>query len=178
MQLNSGEKKALTIFAVVAVVFVIVVGISVYFLTSDARSDDGRPDIELSVGDQTIEMAPSRWCDVEVTECDPAALTDMTITELPVPIGETITMTVPEEIYDIPWRTILQFSANGEDVQEAAQYTPGETRELEIFSSPDKVLVNIEVQLPSAVADADGSNNVARALYAINTIPEGFDPAG
>ncbi|MDL9948849.1 DUF2771 family protein [Gordonia sp. ABSL11-1] len=176
MNLNSGEKKALTVIAAVVVAFVVVVGGTVVFLTKDSWSEDSTSHddmyLQLAVGDRLIRVDPTRMCDVFLKNCEPEQLTDMRIQRVPVPVGETVMLSVSQGIAEWPWNLVVQYlTPNGPDGTSVPMRS-NSTYTTVLQSTPDRVLINVEVQVPSAVADAGTDNVIARGFLAANTTPD------
>lgn len=180
MQLNSGEKKTVAIIAAVVVAFVVVVGATVAVLTKDTWSGDDHHEepgyLQLAVGDQLVRVEPAKWCDVLVRECDPPGTELRPSPHVPIPTGETALLTVSNNIAESPWVIYLMYAdKNGTIVDpepEGIAQRSDTTYTRELRSTPDRVLVNVEVQPLSAVTEGD--DYVARGILSVNTTPEGF----
>lgn len=173
MQLNSGEKKALTIIVVVAVVFALAVGGTVAALTVGKPHDD-KPYLQLAIGDRLVRVEPARWCDLFVQECDPANPDDVRVPKVSVPIGSTVLLSVSEGIAETPWRLITQYMTPRGPQTSEQLHRVGETYTQPLTSQPDAILINIEVQVLSAIAQPDGSDAIARGYLAVDTTPPGI----
>ena len=90
--ISSGEKKALSIIAIVVVLFVAVVGTSVFLLTRNAAHDD-QPYLHVAVGDELHTVDPRWWCDLMLTACDPEITAPNETATVPVPVGSPIPST-------------------------------------------------------------------------------------
>ena len=110
MQLRSGEKKAIAIIVVVAVLFVAVVGGTVAALTVGRHHDEG-PHLQLAVGDRLVRVEPSIRCDVFGNNCEPKDLSQATFGHVPVPVGESVLMSVSADIARQPWTLVTQYAA-------------------------------------------------------------------
>ena len=172
MSFSTEEKKALTIITVVALVFVLAVGGTVAALTVGKPHDD-KPYLQLAIGDELVRVEPARWCDLFLRECDPADPAQVRIPKVPVPVGSTVLLSVSEGIADTPWRLVVQYlTPRGPEASEEI-HRVGESYTQSLTSHPDAILINIEVQVLSAIAAPDGSNAVARGYLAADTTPPG-----
>lgn len=182
MQLNPGEKKAVAIIAAVAVAFVLIVGGSVAFLTKDSWSGKqqfgaiDRGDhlyVQLAVGDRLIRVEPTRMCDVFLKECRPAGESDITPTRVPVTPGDSIMVSVSEGIARWPWKLVVQvLTPHGLEGTEIP-FESGSKRTTVLHSTPDRVILIVEVALPSAVK-ASESDYISRGVFSVDTKPEGL----
>ncbi|MFW0795944.1 DUF2771 family protein [Gordonia sp. CPCC 205515] len=179
MHLNSGEKKTLAIIAAIVVAFVVVVGATVAVLTKDTWSGDGHDDegyLQLAIGDDLVRVEPAKWCDVLVRECDPPGAELRPSPHEPIPAGESALMSVSQEIAESPWVLYLMYAdRNGKIINpepEGIAQRSDSTYTQVLRSTPDRVLINVEVQPLSAVTEGD--DYVARGILSVNTTPEGF----
>lgn len=176
MQFNSGEKKAVAIIAIVAVVFTGVVGGIVSALVIGNHHDD-RGYLHVAIDDELVTVRPTEWCDVLMQNCTADQNQALRGQRAPLPIGQSATLSVSEDISDHPWLLYLLYAdRNGVIINPdpTPEYkSSGSTFTVELPSRPDRVLVNIEVQPLSAVV-VDGQYQVARGVLALNTTPNGF----
>ena len=176
MQFNSGEKKAVAIIAIVAVVFTGVVGGIVSALVIGNHHDD-RGYLHVAIDDELVTVRPTEWCDVLMQNCTADQDQALRGQHAPLPIGQSAMLSVSENISDHPWLLYLLYAdRNGVIINPdpTPEYkTSGSAFTLELPSRPDRVLVNIEVQPLSAVV-VDGQFQVARGVLALNTTPDGF----
>ena len=176
MHFNSGEKKAVAIIAIVAVVFTGVVGGIVSALVVGKHHDE-RGYLHVAIDDQLITVKPTEWCDVLMQNCTADQDQALRGQHAPLPIGQSAMLSVSENISDHPWLLYLLYAdRNGVIINPdpTPEYkTSGSAFTLELPSRPDRVLVNIEVQPLSAVV-VDGQFQVARGVLALNTTPDGF----
>lgn len=170
--LNSGEKKAVTIILVVAVVFVAVVGVTVGFLVAGTSSQKDEAYMHIAVGDELHTVQPTAWCTVLGENC----VTHPGVNRVPVPIGESAVVSVSHQIAEGPWGLVTQYARADGTVYNVdpipAFQLSGHTYTVVLPSTPDRVLVNVEVQSLSAVAQGDTIN--LRGLLSADTTPEGF----
>lgn len=179
MQLNSSEKKTLTIIAAVAVVFVVIVGVTVAVLTHGSHEEKDRPYLQLAIGDRLTRVDPAQMCDVFLKNCEPARVADVHVPKIPVPVGDAVVLSVSNSIAEFPWKLVTQYWTPGGPVEDTEQYGSGTTYSEVLHSSPDRILINIEVQLPSVVPvsgvpDEDSADTYARGYLAADTTPEGL----
>lgn len=177
-QLRSGERKALVIIAVVAVAFVAIVGSAVAFLTDGFAGhdeDEHPPKVSLAVGGTLTRIAPARWCTIDLTECTPDRLEDMTVPRVPVEVGQSVVLSVPSSIAERPWNVVAEYLTPHGSTRDGGIRTSGSTFTMVLHSRPDYILTTIEIQLPSIRVDADGVP-VARAIIAADTRPTGEVP--
>ncbi|MDL9937787.1 DUF2771 family protein [Gordonia sp. ABSL1-1] len=178
MYLHNGEKKALTIIAVVAVVFVVVVASTTFLLVRDEPREHP-PYLHLAVGGELYKVEPRWYCDVLLRDCHPspseggipnARQTPRT----PIPVGESTMLTVSSDIAEGPWKLNLLYSTpRGLTEVQRPLYKADSTYTIVLKSEPGRVLLGLTVLLPSAVELPDGSVPV-RAELAADTRPEGF----
>ncbi|MGW0037760.1 DUF2771 family protein [Gordonia sp. NPDC003376] len=174
--MNSGEKKAVAIIALVAIVFVAVVGSAVGVLVAtDQSKDEDAVYLHLSVGDQLHTIEPVRWCDVFLTECSPPATQPQRETpHVPVPTGTSVLLSVPSEIASGPWNLIALYATPKGVYEDSRILQSGTTFTVKLDSQPDRVLIGVTVIVPSAVVNADGTIDTARGQLTVQTAPEGF----
>ncbi|SIS16765.1 DUF2771 family protein [Williamsia sterculiae] len=167
---SSGEKKALAIILVVAVVFVAVVGGLVFALTS-GHDDPDEPYLQVTSGSHFARVRPSVWCDVKLEKCDPPAGTQARRpAAFPVQPGDTLMLSVSADIASGPWFLVTQY-ATPRGVQEPGIAVKlSKTTYTEVLrSTADRTLVSVEVQVPSAVAVGDQTN--VRGYLSLDTTP-------
>ncbi|MFW0785453.1 DUF2771 family protein [Gordonia sp. CPCC 206044] len=174
--MRSGEKKALTIIAAVAVVFVLVVGGTVAFLTRDVWSGDSNDDddlyLQLAVGDRLIRVEPTLMCDIFLKNCSPSDPRDISVQRVPIPIGESVLVSASKDVAEWPWNLVVQYlTPRGPEVTSTPMRSES-TYTTALHSTPDRVVVNIEVQIPSAVTEPGTDNVMARGFLAADTTPE------
>lgn len=173
MQLGSGEKKAIAITAAVVVVFVVVVATTVGVLVSGTEHHrDDHPYAQLAIDDRLVRVEPAKMCDVMLRHCTPEKSADVHIPKVPIAIGDTVLVSVPQTVGKWPWNLVAQYvTPTGQDVQHIENGSD-QTFSTTLRSTRDHVLVNIEIQLPSAVGDPD--NLRIRGYIAADTTPKGF----
>ncbi|WLP89558.1 MULTISPECIES: DUF2771 family protein [Gordonia] len=174
--MSSGEKKAVAIIALVAIVVVAVVGSAVGVLVATAHSDDeDGAYLHLAVGDQLHTVEPVRWCDVFLTECTPPPNQPQRETpHVPVPTGTSVLLSVPSVIASGPWSLTALYATPKGLYEDSRILQSGTTFTVKLESEPDRVLVGITVIVPSAVVNADGTIDTARGALAVQTAPVGF----
>lgn len=175
MHVNSGEKKALAIIAAVVVAFVVIVGGTVAVLTKDQWSGDSteeQPYLQLAVGDRLVRVDPTRMCDVFLKNCEPKRMADAQVQRVPVPVGESVMLSVSKDIAEWPWNLVIQYlTPEGLDGTSVPMRS-NSTYTTVLHSTPDRILINVEVQVPSAIADAQNNNVIARGYLAADTSPQ------
>lgn len=175
MRGSRGEKKAAAIAIAVAVVFTAVVGGTVAALTV-GKPRGVVPYLNVAVGDRLTQVRPSQLCDVLMRECLVNRSPDVQNARAPLPIGQTAIVSVSKEISDHPWLLYTLYAdRNGTIINpdpEPEYQRSGATYTVTLPSTPDRVLVNIEVQPLSAVAE--GADQVVRGVLAVNVTPDGF----
>ncbi|AZG45596.1 DUF2771 family protein [Gordonia insulae] len=179
MYVNSAEKKTLAIIAAVILAFVVIVGGAVALLTKDTWSGDAADDdhayLQLAVGDQLVRVEPTRMCDVLLKNCEPANVSDITVQRVPVPVGESVMLSVSEDIAKWPWNLVIQYlTPQGLDGTSVPMRS-NSTYTTVLHSTRDRILVNIEVQVPSAISDAANNNVIARGYLAADTTPDDLE---
>ncbi|MEO9327070.1 DUF2771 family protein [Gordonia aurantiaca] len=172
--ISSGEKKALSIIAAVVVVFVVVVGTSVFFLTRDSDKEH-EPYLHIAVGSDLYTVEPARWCDLFLERCSPEAGKPQRPTpRVPVPVGETILLTVSGEIAESPWRLQTVYWVPGLGIDEDEdKFTAGATYSVPLRSTAERILIGVTVVPPSGVFIGE---NVAygRGVLTADTSPVDF----
>ncbi|MFC0314445.1 DUF2771 family protein [Gordonia phosphorivorans] len=184
MSLQPADKKALTILAAVGLVMVAVIAIATTLLVR--AHDESDPKISVSTGKTYLQVAPSYWCSLQMTDCRPAALSNeqigaLPVTALPVPLDRSLVLSVPAEIATKPW-TLTALYATGAGIQPVTWVKTSGTSYTEVLeSTPRRVLLGIEVKAFSAVVEdapdgiESGQGSIPfRGHYAVDTAPEGF----
>ncbi|MFZ2512817.1 MAG: DUF2771 family protein [Gordonia sp. (in: high G+C Gram-positive bacteria)] len=182
MTLQPADKKALAILtaAVVAALAIIVVATTLLVRGHVA------PPPSITVGtDRSLErVEPTVWCDLKLTECTPrpmnlAEIAVQPVTVLPVAVGSTLSLSVPHQIFEGPWLLTATYATpEGLDFQQWI-HRSGTMATQRLASTPDRVLLGIEVKPFSAViydtADSLDQGEIGfRAHYAVRTAPTGY----
>ncbi|GAC68325.1 DUF2771 family protein [Gordonia soli] len=173
MNLSSGEKKALAIGTAVLVAFVAVVATSVALLSRGGDHDE-RPYLHLAIGDRLVQVKPAIWCDLFLRSCEPSQQSLVSIPHVPVPVGESVMLSVSQGISESPWRLVAEYLTPRGSVEDIHQMRSNSTVTTVLPSRPDYILVNVEVTVVSAVPTQDQQSYESRGLLAVNTIPEGL----
>ena len=190
--LQPGDKKALAIIgAVVVAMLVVVAGATALLVRGHEKPF---PELSFQAGDSLTRVETPRWCTAKMDECrgaplrpsaDPAQKVEYPSETFdhPVPIGSKATLSVPGEIAGAPWSVIAQF-ATPKGVQTVQWLHLPDTMHTQVFeSTPDRVLIGIEVQVISAAratvpgqpqANPDEADLLIRGIFSILTMPEGF----
>lgn len=171
--MGNGSRKAATIGIAVLVVFTAVVGGTVALLTvGKPRSSDAY--LNVAIGDRLTKVHPTQWCDLLLRGCRAATSPEILNARMPLPIGESAMVSVSPEIADQPWLLYALYAdRNGTIINpnpEPQYQSSGETYTVTLPSTPDRVLLNIEVQPLSAVAQGD--DQVVRGILALNVAPD------
>lgn len=168
--ISSGEKKALSIIAIVVVLFVAVVGTSVFLLTRNAAHDD-QPYLHVAVGDELHTVDPRWWCDLMLTACDPEITAPRETATVPVPVGSTVMLTVSSEIAQGPWNLAAVYQTPRGLVEDEQPQGSDSTYTLTLRSVPDRVLIGFTVISASArLSPAD--EVLPRGELAVQTAPD------
>lgn len=111
---------------------------------------------------KTVEVPPLQYCDLSLEECEQAS-----VTELAVPVGYPLQLSLPKAISGAPWRMIIQYQdADGNEVLEQRSYESGPDSAITIESTEDRQLLVVELQLPSSVIDEEG-RSISHAIWSI-----------
>ncbi|MFT4044790.1 MAG: DUF2771 family protein [Gordonia sp. (in: high G+C Gram-positive bacteria)] len=173
MQLRSGEKKAIAIIAIVTALFVVVVGATVAALTAGRQHDD-RGYLQMAIGKQLHRVEPVRWCDLFLRVCDPPlSQIQRTTPHTPVPIGESVVMSVSKNIAEGPWTLALVYSTPHGIVEDETTQESGSSFTTVINSRADRVLVGITVT-PASVIQNGPTSVYPRGVLTVQTAPTGF----
>ncbi|WP_072687217.1 DUF2771 domain-containing protein [Rhodococcus marinonascens] len=160
MQLRTKKILALSAAGLV-VVLVAFVGV-LYTLVRD--SPTRLPVITAFAHDRSEQVIPFGYCNLYLEDCESGG-----ITELDVPPGYPLQLSLPPEIVNAPWRIFALYQdASGGPVILEKTHRAGETRAVTVPSSEDLQLAGVEIQLPSAVVDEEGLPH-ARAVWSIKT---------
>ncbi|MEP9414923.1 DUF2771 family protein [Gordonia sp. VNQ95] len=170
--LNSGDKKAIAIILAVVVVFVAVVGTTVGILAATGTSHKDAAYLQLAVGDELHTVEPVKWCDVYLKECDPPLLSPQRETpHIPIPAGQTILLSVSDEIAKGPWNlTTLYWTPEGLAENESP-FASGTTFTVPLRTEPQHILLGITITAASVVASDDGTTSFARGVLTVDTSP-------
>nr|WP_272918268.1 DUF2771 family protein [Gordonia sp. SID5947] len=135
--------------------------------------------MQLAVGDRLVRVDPTRMCDVFLKNCEPEKITDAQVQRVPVPVGESVMLSVSQDIAEWPWNLVIQYlTPEGLDGTSVPMRS-NSTYTTVLHSTPDRILVNLEVQVPSAISDAENNNVIARGYLAADTSPPDLKlPAG
>ncbi|GAA4738444.1 DUF2771 domain-containing protein [Gordonia alkaliphila] len=184
MSLQPADKKALTILAAVGAVMVIVIAVATALLVRAMPETD--PKISVAAGTEYQQVSPSYWCTLQMDACRPAYLSleqlaALPVTVFPVPIDESLVLSVPSEIATKPW-TLTALYATSRGIQPVTWIkTTGDAYTEILPSTQHRVLLGIEVKPFSAVVEdapdglESGQGTIPfRGHYAVDTRPKGF----
>lgn len=168
--LTRGEKKFILIAGAVVVVAALIVAGSVWFLTRDGFEE--KPYVQATTGKDLVRVEPTIYCGIDLSDCRQG--TPGTFAKrLAVPVGSGVLVSVSKAIASAPWALTLEYlTPTGFEQQPPRFFTPGERFSFTARSSPDAILSNIEVRLPSSRVDTSGAP-ITRAFWSINTLPPG-----
>lgn len=174
--LSSAEKKAIAIILIVAMVFVVIVGSTVAALTVGHHDEnDDLPYLQIAAGKKFTRVEPMVWCSVQLTACHPANVNNPhPPTRFAVDPGDTVVLTVSDELATGPWRLVSQFLTPAGGITRSQYFRPNSTYTLTIPTSRDRTLVTLEVQAPSQVQTAE-NEFVIRGYLGVDTRPEGVE---
>ncbi|NED63515.1 DUF2771 family protein, partial [Streptomyces sp. SID10244] len=83
-----------------------------------------------------------------------------------------VMLSVSKDIAEWPWNLVIQYlTPEGLDGTSVPMRS-NSTYTTVLHSTPDRILVNVEVQVPSAIADAENNNVIARGYLAADTSPQ------
>ncbi|GAC58774.1 hypothetical protein GOHSU_50_00020 [Gordonia hirsuta DSM 44140 = NBRC 16056] len=184
MSLQPADKKALTWLAVAVAAAVAIVAVATTLLVRGHTAEP--PRISVGADRQLERIAPTFWCDLEMQDCRPRAMSSEELAQLPtqsfpVPIGSSLSLSVPTEIAESPWMLTALY-AGPDGVQEVTWFHRSKTTYTQLLpSTPDRVLQIVMVRPFSRVLiDApDGPESgqgdiLFRGQYTIETAPIGF----
>ncbi|WP_143965301.1 DUF2771 family protein [Gordonia zhaorongruii] len=183
--LQPGDKKALTILtAVVVAALVIIVGATALVVRGHEES---LPTISVQADDTLTQVEPGYWCEVDMTDCEPVDPRSVrqvpeNLATSPAPIGSTVLVTVPQDVAAGPWTSVAQYATPQGVVRVFDVHRPDELYTMELRSEPNRVLLGIEFSSLSTVLqdapqgfDSPDWSVLARGVFAVNTVPDGFE---
>jgi|GEM_PF-5836628 len=172
MSLSTGEKKFAIIAAIVAVLFVAIVGGSVAALTAGHESDDV-PYVQVASGSKLVRVEPLAYCSIDLSECDGSATNPPT--RVPVAVGDTLMVSLSHELAVGPWILVVQhLTAEGFDNGTETIYLSDSKRTITLPSTKDKILAVVQITQPSQVETEPGVF-IQRGIWAIDTLPDSVD---
>lgn len=184
MSLQPADKKHLAVLTAMVVVAVAIVAVATTLLVRGTPESD--PQVSVATGRSLERVEPTFWCDLDMTQCHPRALSieeiaALPVTQFPVPAGGSLSLSVPSEIATAPWMLVAAY-ATPEGVQPVTWiHRSGTTYTQVLESTPDRVLLGVEIKPFSTVLEdaPDGLESgqgdiLFRGHYAISTAPDGF----
>lgn len=184
MSLQPADKKSLTILVAGVLAVVAVIAVATTLLVRG--STEAEPRLSLASGRSLLQLEPTFLCDVKMESCHPRALSEAELAaqppvDFPVPVGGTLTLSVPQDIASGPW-LLTALYATPEGLQPVQWFhLSGTTYTQVLESTADKTLLLVEVKPASGVViDApegleSGQGDILfRGHYAATTAPEGF----
>lgn len=177
MNLTSSEKKTIALIGAAVLLYgALIVGAAA--LWASRTTVDERPFAELSTsGKQFARAYPTVLCDYEKKHCDGDFLRvdPNRVTRFPVPIGQTLSIRLSDEVSGDPWSIIAQYvTPNGSQLLLKNFAPKTGTQILRLASTRTHVLINVQINLPAKLLVRDSDYELAtRGLIAVNTIPEG-----
>ncbi|MFT3716009.1 MAG: DUF2771 family protein [Gordonia sp. (in: high G+C Gram-positive bacteria)] len=186
MSLQPQDRKALAVLAATAVAVVALIAGLTTVLVKTVHHDD-LPQVSVAADGHGLRADPVFWCDLKLTECkpfDPRPLPEIPITPVgfPVATGSTLTLSVPEEVSAGPWSLVAQYSTpKGLQAVQWIHHS-GTTFTQLLPSTPDRVLMGVEITPLSAVLEdttpegfeSGQGSLLPRAMYSIKTAPGGY----
>ncbi|ALG83798.1 DUF2771 family protein [Gordonia phthalatica] len=184
--LQPGDKKALAIIgAVVVAALVIIAGATALLVRGHEKP---LPTVALTAEDGLAQVEPSFWCSEKLTDCRNLQLNAdgtpvIRTVDHPVRIGDETWVSVPEEISSSPWALLAEFATPRGLERVQWIHLPDEKSTQVLKSTPDRVLIGIEVSVVSAVQlPAPGQKEATdegdfpfRGVFSVRTLPVGFD---
>lgn len=127
------------------------------------------PEVTAYAAGKALVVAPTLYCPLDL---DQARCTVGTTSELAVPAGTPLQLSLPGEIAEAPWRLIAVYrTADGQERQDDQVFRPDERLAVTVApQDPAEQLLGVEIQLPSSVIDEQGAP-IARATWGIATDP-------
>lgn len=163
MNLQARTKKMLALVVAALVVVAAAVAVTVWKLVDSA--EPSLPSITAFARGNSETVQPAQHCNLYLEDC-----VENPITELDVPAGYPLQLSLPAEIADAPWRMITVYgdTRTGQTYIDGKMFESGVRRAVTVESSPELQLLGVEIQLPSAVVDEAGEP-IAHAVWAIQT---------
>ena len=144
--------------------------LSALALVSTGCSTSGPPELTVYADGTAIELAPVKYCDVSVQNCQTNAGAKQQLLVRP---GKPVQLSVPTEVAESPWVVYQQaVTADGETLPVKTEYFgPGEAFAFTAQPArPDEQLLVIEVQQLGAAEFTDDSGEtqiLARGLWTL-----------
>jgi len=141
--LSSGEKKFAAIAAVIAVLFVAVVGGTVAALTAGHHKPI--PVVQVAHQKSLTRVSPKMYCPkIDGPTCVGMVQGEMSTISLPP--GESMMVTVPKEVADQPWILIVVRRGDTPETNNQTVYGPRSRYTVTLTSEPSDPILGIEIQ--------------------------------
>ncbi|MFT4200365.1 DUF2771 family protein [Gordonia sp. (in: high G+C Gram-positive bacteria)] len=169
-------KKTLALIGVALLAYAaVIVGASMFW--ASRTHVDERPSATLWAGDEKTHAYPTVLCNYQMKDCDGNFLKvdPARITRFPVAIGQTLRLRLSDNVAEDPWSIVAQYvTPNGSELLLKDFLPKTGTQSLTLTSTRERVLINVEISLPSALLSGDSDTDLVRRGYiAINTTPTG-----
>ncbi|MCK7638187.1 DUF2771 domain-containing protein [Corynebacterium pygosceleis] len=172
---NKGRNLRQFVTLIVAVVIVVAVSVLFQRWWNDRPgTPPGEISVEASAGGRTVTVPPYSACEIDV-ECPEGEITD-----LEVGAEDTLTVTLPREVYDRDFSLLMIYDNPAANDQRL--YPGNSTREVEVPGSVEiraegdgeetsaRLLV-VEIRSPQIGVDAEGNESPVRVIWSINAQP-------
>ncbi|MFD7842269.1 DUF2771 family protein [Nocardia sp. NPDC004151] len=192
------QPKARTIIALLAVLAVVAVAYFAAIVVIARHTDKSEPAITAYAHGKSVTVEPFLYCDLEVSKerlsmgkCN----TTEAVSDLDVPPGSTIQLSLPKEIVDAPWELLIGYRLpnNKADAEiltykepwklsgkperdQDSKWDKPRTLTIKTPANEGVKLAIMELHLPIPARDEAGNEGViSRGIWAVHT--PAFDPA-
>ncbi|WP_040803590.1 DUF2771 family protein [Nocardia concava] len=182
------QPKTRTILALVgAALLVFVAAVAAVVTIAVRNADKPDPEITAYAHGKSVSVNPFLYCDLKVSKeqlavgkCDASK----SVSELDVPPGSSLQLSLPKEIADAPWEILIGYRVAGPHGDQAqpvlltSRDYPDKPLAITIKTpASDRVhLAIMELHLPIPARDEAGNEGiVSRGIWSIQT--PAFDPA-
>lgn len=165
MRTRKLSPKALAL-SIIAALVVVAAAFTVAMVAIIGKADAKPITITAFAKNKAVTVAPYVYCDVYLNGCDEE---DGNLTELDVPAGLPLQLSVPTDVSKAPWRLLAVYQAkDGQTFVNPQTFEPGASSAVTVPTTQDLQLIGIEIQLPGAVTDQSGIP-LAHAAWGIKT---------